>query len=124
MQEGSAAALAPQASQLTARHRRLCLVLILQTRLAQRRLDVLVTSPQGELTPFGLVPKYQRFQVAGIFHSGFYQYDSSFALARLADVQHLFGEPNVYPSSALRWTTFITPTALDERLKTPPEKDS
>jgi lipoprotein-releasing system permease protein len=56
---------------------------------------VMVTSPQGELTPFGLVPKYQRFQVVGIFHSGFYQYDSSFALARLADVQHLFGEPNV-----------------------------
>ncbi len=56
---------------------------------------VLVTSPQGELTPFGLVPKYQRFRVAGIFHSGFYQYDSSFALARLADVQHLFSEPDV-----------------------------
>ena len=36
---------------------------------------VLVTSPQGELTPFGLIPKYQRFQVVGIFHSGFYQYD-------------------------------------------------
>ncbi|MHB1935396.1 MAG: FtsX-like permease family protein [Acidobacteriaceae bacterium] len=57
--------------------------------------SVLVTSPQGELTPFGLVPKYQRFQVVGIFHSGFYQYDSSFALARLTDVQHLFGEPNI-----------------------------
>jgi lipoprotein-releasing system permease protein len=57
--------------------------------------SVLVTSPQGELTPFGLVPKYQRFQVVGIFHSGFYQYDSSFALARLVDVQHLFSEPNI-----------------------------
>ncbi|HEX3993489.1 MAG TPA: ABC transporter permease, partial [Acetobacteraceae bacterium] len=56
---------------------------------------VLVTSPQGELTPFGLVPKYERFQVVAIFHSGFYQYDSSFALARLTDVQHLFGEPNI-----------------------------
>jgi len=56
---------------------------------------VLVTSPQGELTPFGLVPKYQEFKVVGIFHSGFYQYDSSFALARLADVRHLFGEPNI-----------------------------
>ena len=33
--------------------------------------------------------------MVGIFHSGFYQYDSSFALARLADVQHLFGEPNI-----------------------------
>src|SRR5690242_10559894 len=28
---------------------------------------VLVTSPQGELTPFGLVPKYTRFHVVGIF---------------------------------------------------------
>src|SRR5581483_8652891 len=27
---------------------------------------VLVTSPQGELTPFGMVPKYNRFRVAGI----------------------------------------------------------
>src|SRR6185437_10713537 len=56
---------------------------------------VLVTSPQGELTPYGLVPKYERFHVVGIFHSGFYQYDSSFALARLTDVQHLFSEPNI-----------------------------
>ncbi|MGA7567835.1 MAG: ABC transporter permease, partial [Terriglobales bacterium] len=31
---------------------------------------VLVTSPQGELTPFGMVPKYIRFRVAGIFNSG------------------------------------------------------
>ena len=54
-----------------------------------------MTSPQGELTPYGLVPKYQRFQVVGIFHSGFYQYDSSFGFVRLAEAQHLFGEPDV-----------------------------
>ncbi len=52
---------------------------------------VLVTSPQGELTPFGLVPKYSRFRVAGILNSGFYDYDSTWALARLSDTQHLFG---------------------------------
>ena len=56
---------------------------------------VLVTSPQGDLTPLGLVPRYQRFQVAGIFASGFYQYDSSYALTRLADAQHLFSEPDL-----------------------------
>ena len=56
---------------------------------------VIVTSPQGELTPYGLVPKYQRFQVTGIFHSGFYQYDSSFGFVRLSDAQQLFGEPDV-----------------------------
>jgi lipoprotein-releasing system permease protein len=52
---------------------------------------VLVTSPQGELTPFGMVPKYIRFRVAGIFNSGFYDYDSSWAFIRLADAQELFG---------------------------------
>lgn len=52
---------------------------------------VLVTSPQGELTPFGMVPKYSRFRVAGIFSSGFYDYDTSWALTRLSDTQKLFG---------------------------------
>jgi lipoprotein-releasing system permease protein len=50
---------------------------------------VLVTSPQGELTPFGLVPKYSRFRVVGIFNSGFFDYDSSWAFARLSDTQNL-----------------------------------
>jgi lipoprotein-releasing system permease protein len=52
---------------------------------------VLVTSPQGELTPFGMVPKYNRFRVVGIFSSGFFDYDSSWAFVRLADAQQLFG---------------------------------
>jgi lipoprotein-releasing system permease protein len=56
---------------------------------------VLVTSPQGELTPLGLIPKFQRFRVAGIFHSGFYTYDSAMAFTSLADAQRLFGEPDV-----------------------------
>jgi lipoprotein-releasing system permease protein len=52
---------------------------------------VLVTSPQGELTPFGMVPKYTRFRVAGIFDSGFYDYDSAWAFTDLHDAQRLFG---------------------------------
>jgi lipoprotein-releasing system permease protein len=51
---------------------------------------VLVTSPQGELTPFGMVPKYDRFRVVGIFNSGFYDYDFSWAFTRLNDAQQLF----------------------------------
>ena len=52
---------------------------------------VLVTSPQGELTPYGMVPKYNRFRVVGIFNSGFFDYDASWAFIRLADAQRLFG---------------------------------
>ncbi len=55
---------------------------------------VLVTSPQGELTPFGLVPKYSRFRVVGIFNSGFFDYDSSWAFTRLSDTQNLEGLGN------------------------------
>ncbi len=52
---------------------------------------VLVTSPQGELTPFGIVPKYVRFHVTGIFDSGFYDYDAAWVFTRLEDAQRLFG---------------------------------
>ena len=51
---------------------------------------VTATSPQGELTPFGIVPKYARFKVVGIFNSGFYDYDNTWAFIRLSDAQRLF----------------------------------
>jgi lipoprotein-releasing system permease protein len=50
-----------------------------------------VIYPQGELTPFGPVPKYERFRVTGIFNSGFYNYDSSWAFTRLSDAQRMAG---------------------------------
>ena len=56
---------------------------------------VQVISPQGEMTPFGLVPRYQRYSVRGIFKSGFYQYDSAYAFTRLLDAQRLFSEPDL-----------------------------
>jgi lipoprotein-releasing system permease protein len=58
--------------------------------------QVVVTSPQGELNPvIGLVPKFQPFKVVGIFHSGFFQYDSGMAFIGLADAQRLFDEPDL-----------------------------
>ncbi len=58
--------------------------------------QVVVTSPQGELNPvIGLVPKFQPFKVVGLFHSGFYQYDSGMAFIGLADAQRLFDEPDL-----------------------------
>jgi lipoprotein-releasing system permease protein len=58
--------------------------------------QIVVTSPQGELNPvIGLVPKFQPFKVVGVFHSGFYQYDSGMAFIGLADAQRLFDEPDL-----------------------------
>ena len=56
---------------------------------------VLVTSPQGELTPVGIIPRYQKFRVVAVYHSGFYQYDSAMSFVRLSDAQKLFREPDV-----------------------------
>jgi lipoprotein-releasing system permease protein len=56
---------------------------------------VLVTSPQGELTPFGTVPKGISYRVVGIFHSGFFDYDTAWAFIRLSDAQRLFGIGNL-----------------------------
>ncbi len=57
--------------------------------------SVMVISPQGEMTPLGVIPKYVRFHLAGTFHSGFYQYDAELGFLRLADAQRLFDEPDL-----------------------------
>jgi lipoprotein-releasing system permease protein len=56
---------------------------------------VKVISPQGELTPMGIIPQWQAFRVAGTYHTGFYQYDDELGLMRLKDSQRLFGEPDL-----------------------------
>jgi lipoprotein-releasing system permease protein len=57
--------------------------------------SIIIISPQGEMTPMGLIPKYVRFRLAGTFHSGFYQYDDQMGFLRLADAQRLFDEPDL-----------------------------
>jgi len=57
--------------------------------------SVLLISPQGDLTPLGMIPKYVHFRLAGTYHTGFYQYDSEMGLVRLADAQRLYDEPDL-----------------------------
>lgn len=56
---------------------------------------VLVTSPQGYLTPFQVVPKFRNFRVVGVFDSGFYDFDATWAFTNLNAAQRLFDLPNV-----------------------------
>ncbi len=53
--------------------------------------SILLTSPQGHLTPFGMVPRYRHFRVTGVFDSGFYEFDSSWAFTSLEAVQQVLG---------------------------------
>ena len=51
---------------------------------------VLVTSPQGYLTPLEVVPKFRHFRVVGVFDSGFYDFDATWAFTNLGAAQRLF----------------------------------
>jgi lipoprotein-releasing system permease protein len=63
---------------------------------------VTLTSPQGRLTPFGLIPRTRRFRVAGIFDSGFYDYDENWCFMTLAAAQGLSGAGDVVNVLELR----------------------
>ena len=52
--------------------------------------SITIISPQGHLTPFGMVPRYRNFRVAGVFDSGFYDFDSNWAFTSLTAAQQLF----------------------------------
>lgn len=56
---------------------------------------VTLISPQGNLTPFGMLPHPKRFRVAGIYDSGFYDYDANWAFATLQSAQALAGVGDV-----------------------------
>ena len=56
---------------------------------------VSLTSPQGNLTPFGMLPRSRRFRVAGIYDSGFYDYDANWAFVTLESAQGLAGVGDV-----------------------------
>jgi lipoprotein-releasing system permease protein len=52
--------------------------------------DVVLIAPQGRVTPAGFTPTMRRFRVAGLFHSGMYEFDSALALAPLQDAARIY----------------------------------
>ncbi len=56
---------------------------------------VKVISPQGEMTPFGIIPQWLPFRLAGTYHTGFYEYDDQGGMMRLSDAQRMYGEPDL-----------------------------
>jgi lipoprotein-releasing system permease protein len=52
---------------------------------------VKVTSPEGHLSPFGMLPRTRTFRVVGIFRLGLYNFDNSWALVSLPEAENLLG---------------------------------
>jgi lipoprotein-releasing system permease protein len=65
---------------------------------------VSLTSPQGNLTPFGMLPRSRRFHVTGIYDSGFYDYDANWAFVTLGSAQGLAGVGDVVSLLEIRVT--------------------
>lgn len=49
-----------------------------------------VISPLGTMTPMGMMPKMKRFRVVGIFYSGMYEFDNTFAYISIESAQKFF----------------------------------
>jgi lipoprotein-releasing system permease protein len=56
---------------------------------------VTLTSPAGQMTPFGMVPRSRRFRITGVFDSGFYDYDANWGFVALPAAQNLAGVGDV-----------------------------
>jgi lipoprotein-releasing system permease protein len=56
---------------------------------------VTLLSPEGRLTPYGLIPRTRRFRVSGVFDSGFYDYDENWCFTTLGAAQQLAGTGDV-----------------------------
>ncbi len=56
---------------------------------------VTLTSPQGRLTPFGMVPRSRRYRITGIYDSGFYDNDANWGFVTLDAAQLLAGVGDV-----------------------------
>ena len=52
--------------------------------------SVLLITPQGQITPAGMLPRLKQFHVVGIFEVGMAPYDNALALIHLEDAQKLY----------------------------------
>lgn len=61
-----------------------------------------IVSPMGRIGPLGMIPKFKRFAVVGIFDSGMYEYDSKLAYISIPEAQDFFSTGDVVSAVAVR----------------------
>jgi lipoprotein-releasing system permease protein len=57
--------------------------------------SVFIVTPEGSLSPMGLLPQRRRLEVAGIFMLGLYEFDSTYGYVSLDVGERLFGKDQV-----------------------------
>lgn len=56
---------------------------------------VTLLTPQGTLTPMGMVPRSRRLKVVGLFSLGLYEFDSAYGLVSLDVARRLLDKPHI-----------------------------
>ena len=57
--------------------------------------SVSLLTPQGTLSPMGMIPRAKRLRVAGVFSLGLYEFDSTYGFVTLDVAKRLFGKDQV-----------------------------
>ncbi len=76
-----------------------------------------LVSPVGTPGPFGIVPKIRKFEVAGIFDSGMYEYDSSLAYISISSAQEFLNLGDVVTGIEVRVDDIFIADKVAEKLE-------
>jgi lipoprotein-releasing system permease protein len=77
--------------------------------------EVLV--PGGNLTPLGAFPRSERFRVVGIFESGMYEYDATFAYISFDEASRMLGTDGRASGIELRVDDIYKASAIAARIR-------
>ncbi|MEJ2129571.1 MAG: lipoprotein-releasing ABC transporter permease subunit [Woeseiaceae bacterium] len=73
---------------------------------------VTVTLAQGIVTPAGVVPRFKRFTVSGIYRVGMYEFDRRLALVNISDAQKLYRMRNAVTGVRLAVTDIFAANSI------------
>ncbi|HET6656013.1 MAG TPA: lipoprotein-releasing ABC transporter permease subunit [Gammaproteobacteria bacterium] len=77
---------------------------------------VILMVPQGNVTVAGLMPRFRRFHVVGIFEAGEYTYDSSLAEINISDARKLFDMGSAVTGVRLKLDNLFLAPAVSRQL--------
>lgn len=78
---------------------------------------VVLITPQGNVTPAGIIPRLKQFTVVGIFQSGVFEYDAGLALVHLQDAQKLTRMGEAVSGLRLKLTDLFLAPAVAKTLQ-------
>lgn len=76
-----------------------------------------VVSPMGRIGPLGMIPRFRRFAVVGVFDSGMYEYDSKLAYISISEAQEFFETRDVVSAVAVRVDNIFNAREIARRIE-------